>query len=142
MPYWYTSTEQTHVTDGKGKIIPCVASNADWSAILSSGAPIASPPAPEIMPNTISRWQCAVQLRSMGLITKAESLAMIGSATPPAYVEALFSALNSASQQKAREDFGADYYERDNPNITMILPPGTSEDQADEFFRSAGQMKP
>lgn len=142
MPYWYTTSLHTHVTDGRGRFIPCVASNADWAAIVASGEAILPPPPPVTVPGTITRWQCAVQLRSLGLITNAEALDMIGTATPPAYVETLFSALGSSEQQDAREAFGADEYERENPIIVTILPAGTSEADADDFFRAAGQLKP
>jgi hypothetical protein len=142
MTYWYTTADQTAVTDGKGRVIPCSPESPDWAEVLASGEAILPPPPPVTMPNSITRWQCAVQLRTLGLISEAETLGMIGTAAPPAYVEALFAALSPADGQRAREAFGADEYERHNPLIAMLLPPGTTSGQADDFFRAAGQLKP
>lgn len=142
MPYWYTSNAHTFVTDGKGKFIPCTLSNADWANIVASGESILPPPPPVTMPHVISRWQCAVRLREMGLISVSETLDMIGKAIPPAYVETLFAAMPPLQQQDAREAFGANEYEYDNPLIDQMLPPGTTAVQKDEFFRAAGQLRP
>lgn len=142
MPYWYTSAAQNFITDGKGSHIPCVASNADWLRIQAAGEIIFPPPPPVTMPHVISRWQCAVQLREMALITEAEALAMISQATPPAYVEALLASLPANEQQDAREAFGASKYEFDSPHVDRMLPAGTTADQKADFFRAAGQRKP
>jgi hypothetical protein len=119
-----------------------MSSNLDYAALIASGETFLPPPPPVQMASVISRWQCAVQLRVMSLITEAEALEMIRTAAPPAYVEALFAVLTGPEQQKAREDFGADFYDFENTTIDRILPAGTTNAQKEDFFRAAGQLKP
>lgn len=142
MPYWYTDADETAVTDGKGRVIPCEPSNAEWAALVASEESILPPPPPVLMPAAITRWQCAVHMRAISLISDAEALAMIRTAAAPSFVETLFAALDPADQQRAREAFAASEYERGSEIVAMILPPGTTADEVDEFFRAAGQLKP
>jgi len=102
--------------------------------------PEPEPPAPELpyVPYSITRRQCAKELRARGLITGPEMVAMTRTGEPPAMVEAILTALPEAEVWDARADFAADTYLRNNPLlIGMMQASGAVSEDIDNFFRQA-----
>jgi hypothetical protein len=98
------------------------------------------PPAP-VVPASITRRQCALQLLAEGLVTEAEAVAMAATATPPAYVNTLFAGLSSMDRTRALIDFAANTYDRGNPLIVgMMTATGKTPADADAFFLAASQL--
>lgn len=105
-------------------------------------APYVPPPPPAlVVPASITRRQCALQLLAEGLITEAEAVAMAATATPPAYVNTLFDGLSSMDRTRALIDFAASTYDRGNPLIVgMMTATGKTPADADAFFVAASQL--
>lgn len=97
-------------------------------------------PAPPV-PAQVTRRQFAKQMRVAGMITGAESVAMIATGTPPAMIEALLVKLPGDAQISAREDFAADTYLRNDPTMVALLTAaGFSAAEADTFFIEAAKL--
>jgi hypothetical protein len=93
-------------------------------------------PAPSV-PQTITRRQCALQLRAMGTITLAEAKAMTKSAEVPAAVAQVFAGMTEEQRDLAEIDFAAGNYYRDNPLLAMM---GLTPEQLNQFFIAAAQL--
>jgi hypothetical protein len=89
------------------------------------------------IPASITRRQCALQLRAMGTITTAEAKAMTRSAEVPAAVAQVFAGMTTEQQDLAEIDFAAVNYYRDNPLLAMM---GLTEAELDQFFIAAAQL--
>jgi hypothetical protein len=138
-------------TDEYGEV-PYTAVNSDATgpmgrelyqrAIAGDFGPIAPYTAPPpIVPQEITRRQCAKQLRIIGFITPGESVVMIKTATEPTAVAALIAALPAEQQDNAHEDFGADTYRRDNPLLNGLMQAaGKTPEDIDQFFIDAAQL--
>jgi hypothetical protein len=99
------------------------------------------PPPPPVVPASITRRQCALQLLAETLVTEAEAVAMAATATPPAYVNTLFSGLSSMDRTRALIDFAANAYDRGNPLIVaMMTAAGKTPADVDAFFVAAAQL--
>jgi hypothetical protein len=99
------------------------------------------PPAPEPIPRSITRRQCAKQLLNMGMVTDVEALEMTRSGIPPAMVAASFAQLSPGDQILAEIDFAADTYMRDNPLLNnLMVATGASEEEINDFFRAAALL--
>lgn len=97
------------------------------------------PPVP--VPAQLTRRQFAKQMRVAGMITGAESVAMIATAQPPAMIEALFAQLPSDAEIAAREDFAAQTYLRsDHTMVALLTAAGVSSGEADAFFIAAAAL--
>ena len=94
-------------------------------------------PAPPV-PESITRRQCALQLRALGLITGSEAVAMTRDGTPPATIQAYFNMLGEEARTLAEIDFAATSYFRANSLIGALLAAkGMTEADADAFFIAA-----
>jgi hypothetical protein len=95
-------------------------------------------PDPEYAPKSITRRQCAIELRERNLITAQEALDMTRTGIPPAMVQKVFDALSPNDKIVAETDFAADTYLRSNPLLIFIMSAsGASEEDIDQFFISA-----
>ena len=130
-------------TDGEahGREIYAKARAGEFGTVAAYVAPPPPPPEPVIVPASITRRQCALQLLAEGLITEAEAVAMAATATPPAYVNTLFAGLSSMDRTRALIDFAANTYDRGNPLIAaMMTATGKTLADADAFFVAASQL--
>lgn len=128
--------DAVEITDTQWLELICnpLARRWDGSSVVHYTPP-SEPPSP---PPSITRRQCALEMHGRGLITDAEAVAMAATATPPALVETLISALATADQVAARIDFAATSYERANPLLTALMSAqGASAADIDTFFRAA-----
>jgi hypothetical protein len=99
------------------------------------------PPAPPVVPESITRRQCALQLLAMGMITGPEAVAMTRDGTPPAMVQAYIDALPEAEKYRAEIDFAAVAYFRANPLLESIMAAsGSTPEQLDQFFVAAAAL--
>jgi hypothetical protein len=97
-------------------------------------------PEPVEIPHSITRRQCAIELRERSLITPQEALDMTRTGIPPAMVQKIFSSMSETDQLIAETDFAADTYERSNVLLTSIMTAsGASSEDIDEFFLSAAR---
>jgi len=93
------------------------------------------------VPESITRRQCALQLRALGLITGSEAVAMARAGTPPAAIQAYFDTLGEEERIHAEIDFAATSYFRTNPLIGALLAAnGMSETDAGAFFIAAAGL--
>lgn len=96
-----------------------------------------------VVPESITRRQCALQLLAMGTITSQEALDMTKTASIPAAIAAIFDAQVTdgawTPEQKilAEIDFAAIGYYRINSLLSLM---GLTEEQIDQFFIAAGQL--
>jgi hypothetical protein len=114
-------------------------------AVAGDFGPVAAylppPPPPVVIPASITRRQCAIELLNVGLITEAEALAMVTTATPPAFVATLIDNLPEADKMRARINFAADTYDRANPLIVELMAAaGKTPADADAFFVAAAKL--
>lgn len=108
----------------------------EWLAEGNEPEPYVAPPPP--VPQSITRRQCAIELRERTLITPQEALDMTKYGEVPAMVSTLLQSMTEADRINAETDFAADTYERSNPLLIQIMTAsGASEEDIDEFFRSA-----
>jgi hypothetical protein len=90
------------------------------------------------VPQTITRRQCARELFIREMITGPEMVAMTATATPPAMIETVFTAMPQVDQWVARADFAAATYERSNPLLVGIMTAsGSTAADIDQFFIEA-----
>ena len=75
--------------------------------MLGNWVPATTAPAVPEPPASITRRQCAAELFGRDMITSAEAVAMVATATPPAAIEAALTALAEPEQTMARIDFAA-----------------------------------
>jgi len=109
-----------------------------WLAEGNEPEPYIAPPPP--VPQSITRRQCAVELRERNLISAQEALAMTKTGDVPALVNEMFSAMTETDRIIAETDFAADTYLRTNSLLNQIMTAtGASEADIDQFFRDAYQ---
>jgi hypothetical protein len=109
-----------------------------WLAEGNTPEPYIPPPPP--VPQSITRRQCAIELRERQLITPLEALNMTKTATPPAMIQALFDQMEETDRIIAETDFAADNYLRTNPLLNQIMTQsGATEEDIDNFFRQAAE---
>jgi len=141
---WYGQSGEIERKDQNGSIIANekITSIASFQAALDVWQ-IAKDQSPsteetEYVPQSITRRQCAVELRERQLITPQEALDMTRIDTPPALVAQIFSAMSTNDRIVAETDFAADTYLRTNPLLIQIMSEtGATEDDIDQFFRDA-----
>lgn len=96
---------------------------------------------PLIVPQSITRRQCALMLHKTGLITLEDALHMTKNANVPTAIGHLFANLAPPDQIMAEIDFAAINYYRDNPLIVDLMKSsGFTEEQTDGFFIAAAQL--
>jgi hypothetical protein len=112
----------------------------DWTWNGSSFVePVASP----IVPESITRRQCALQLLAIAQITTQEALNMTKTAAVPDAIAAVFDAQVASgawtTDQRilAEIDFAADNYYRSNSLLGLM---GLTEQELDAFFIAAAQL--
>lgn len=106
-----------------------------WLAEGNEPEPYVPPPP---VPQSITRRQCAVELRERGLITPLEALNMTRYGVPPAMIQASFDAMPEVDKIVAETDFAADTYMRSNPLLIQIMSStGASSADIDAFFIAA-----
>lgn len=140
--YKLTSSSTTVQRLSDNAFIPFDGGNRDYQEYLqwlSEGnkpEPYVPPPPP--VPQSITRRQCAIELRERTLITPLEALNMTKTATPPAMIQSIFDAMTENNRILAETDFAADTYLRTNSLLIQIMTStGATEEQIDDFFRSA-----
>lgn len=103
-------------------------------------API--PPEPEpVVPEHITRRQCAMQLFTLNMITSEEAISMTQTGTPPASVMAYIDTLEEPQRTMAIMDFAATNYYRDNPLLAALMTAnGMTDAQVDKFFIAASAL--
>lgn len=96
---------------------------------------------PPTVPKSITRRQCALQLKALQMISAQEAIDMTRSGVPPAAVAAYFATLSDDDRVLAEIDFAAMNYFRDNPLIeTLMTANGMTTEQTDQFFIAAAQL--
>lgn len=111
--------------------------------ILRDGALVdPAPPAPSLVPQTISDRQFFQQLAVQGIITQDEALAAIGPGTLPAALGALVSNLPAEQQFPASMLLkGAVQFERQHPMVAVLGQAfGWTSDQIDDLWRAASRL--
>lgn len=107
-----------------------------WLAEGNQPEPYIPPPPP--VPQSITRRQCAIELRERQLITPLEALNMTKTATPPAMIQSIFDSMQESDGIIAETDFAADTYMRNNQLLIQIMTAtGATSDQIDDFFIQA-----
>lgn len=90
------------------------------------------------VPKSITRRQCAIELRERGQITPREALDMTRNGAPPAMVAGMFTQMPGDAGIIAETDFAAATYMRDNPLLVHLMQAnGADEAAIDDFFRAA-----
>ena len=108
----------------------------EWLAEGNTPEPYVPPPPP--VPQSITRRQCAIELRERTLITPQEALAMTKYGDVPSMVVTYFNTMSNTDIIKAETDFAADTYLRSNPLLVQIMTAsGANTQQIDDFFTSA-----
>lgn len=108
----------------------------EWLAESNQPDPYVAP-LPSV-PQSITRRQCAIELRERQLITPLEALNMTKTATPPAMIQAIFDSMQESDGIIAETDFAADTYLRTNPLLIQIMTAsGATKEEIDDFFRQA-----
>ena len=140
--YKLTSSNTTVQRLTDNAFIPFDRGNRDYQEYLqwleegNQPEPYIPPPPP--VPQSITRRQCAIELRERTLITPLEALNMTKTATPPAMIQTIFDAMTENDKILAETDFAADTYLRTNPLLIQIMSSsGATEEEIDDFFRSA-----
>jgi len=110
----------------------------EWLAEGNTPEPYVAPPPP--VPQSITRRQCAIELRERTLITPQEALDMTKYGEVPAMVSTLLQSMTQSDRINAETDFAADTYLRSNELLNQIMTAsGASEEDIDDFFRSAAE---
>jgi len=140
--YKLTSSPNTVHRLSDNAFIPFDGGNRDyqeylaWLAEGNEPEPYVPPPPP--VPQSITRRQCAIELRERTLITAQEALNMTKYGDVPGIVSQIFSQMTEEDRIKAETDFAADTYMRTNPLLIFIMTAsGASEEDIDDFFRVA-----
>lgn len=98
------------------------------------------PPAP-VVPDSITRRQCAMMMFSLQMISGPEAIAMTQTGTPPYAVQQYLDTLPEPQRTFAIMDFAATNYFRDNPLLFSLMTINNmTEQQVDEFFVGAAQL--
>ncbi len=125
-----------------GSFIPKDAGNRDYQEYLNwlregnQPEPYIPPPPP--VPQSITRRQCAVELRERQLITPLEALNMTKYGDVPAMISQIFAQMTTEEKIVAETDFAADTYLRSNILlITIMTAAGATEQEIDDFFRQS-----
>lgn len=102
--------------------------------------PTPEPQEPPI-PATISKRQFWQQLANMGMITKAEALAVMVSGTLPPAFDALVSALDEDDEFKARMQLATNDYERSNEYVAAFAQAQDIDDATvDEIWKQGATL--
>lgn len=140
--YKLTQSETTVHRLSDNAFIPFDGGNRDYQEYLewlsqgNTPDPYVPPPPP--VPQSITRRQCAIQLREMQLITPQEALSMTKYGDVPAMVSQIFAQMSATDKINAETDFAADTYLRSNPLLVSIMTQsGHTEAEIDQFFRDA-----
>lgn len=108
----------------------------EWLAEGNTPEPYVAPPPP--VPQSITRRQCAIELRERTMITAQEALNMTKYGDVPTMISQLFAQMADEDRIKAETDFAADTYMRTNPLLISIMTQsGSTEEDIDQFFRDA-----
>ena len=110
----------------------------EWLDQGNTPDPYVPPPPP--VPQMITRRQCAIRLRELGMITPLEARNMTKNGDVPAMVMAVFSQMTEEDMINAETDFAADSYLRTNPLLIGVMQAaGKTEEELDDFFRTASE---
>ena len=110
----------------------------EWAAIEGNTIHPADVPPPPPVPQSITRRQCAIELRERQLVTPLEALNMTKTATPPAMIQTIFDSMQESDGIIAETDFAADTYMRNNQLLIQIMTAtGATSDEIDDFFRQS-----
>lgn len=110
----------------------------DWNAVEISKNDYDKITIP--VPQSITRRQCAIELRERSIISSQEALNMTKYGDVPSLVQQLLSQMNDADRIKAETDFAANTYMRSNPLlISVMTEAGSTEEEIDQFFRDASK---
>lgn len=142
MTYKLTSSNNTVQRLTDNAFIPFDRGNRDYQEYLAwleegnKPEPYIPPPPP--VPQSITRRQCAIELRERNLITAQEALDMTKTGEVPSMVAQIFASMSTDDRILAETDFAADTYMRSNPLLIQIMSAsGATEEDIDDFFRVA-----
>jgi hypothetical protein len=141
----YANEQNTKIIltySGKSTEVPVNVNNAVYNKIISDGIEIGpyEPVVTSTIPISITRRQCAIELRERGLITDQEALNMTKYGDIPSIVEQVFAQMSADDRIKAETDFAANTYMRSNPLLIFIMTQaGSSEEEIDQFFKDASE---
>ena len=114
----------------------------DWTQ--QEADEFAAMPAPQILvPESITRRQCALQLLAIGQISAQEALNMTKTAVVPSFVSVIFDERVSSGSWTAEQriiaeiDFAAANYYRNNSLLGLM---GLTSEQIDQFFIEAVKL--
>lgn len=94
-----------------------------------------------IVPQQITRRQCAKRMKQLGMITGGEAVWMVKQGEMPAMVTALVAQLPAEDRDDAELDFAADTYLRSNPLLVgLMTAAGKTSAEIDDFFRTAAEL--
>lgn len=103
--------------------------------------PSSDPVFERVVPESITRRQCALELLNRQIITGAEALDMTRNGTPPTAVMTYIETLPADDQIKAQIDYAAENYYRKNQLLIAIMTANNlSSDDIDEFFINAAKL--
>lgn len=142
MTYKLTTSPTTVHRLADNAFIPFDRGNRDYQEYLAwleegnTPEPYIPPPPP--VPQSITRRQCAIELRERNLITAQEALDMTKTGEVPSMVAQIFASMSTDDRILAETDFAADTYMRSNPLLIQIMSAsGATEEDIDDFFRVA-----
>lgn len=114
---------------------------SDWLYDSATQTFYAPPPPAPIVPTSITRRQCSLELFNRQLITGAEALEMTKNGTPPAAIMAYINTLTPDEQIRAQIDFAAENYFRNNELLIAIMTANNmSPSDIDDFFIAASKL--
>lgn len=94
-----------------------------------------------LVPESITRRQCAMMMFSTQMITGPEAVAMTQSGIPPAAVQAYLDTMPEPDRTMAIMDFAASSYYRENPLLlALMIANNMTEEDVDNFFIAAGKL--
>jgi hypothetical protein len=140
--YKLTSSNTTVQRLSDNAFIPFDGGNRDYQEYLQWLAEDNQPepyiPSPPPVPQSITRRQCAIELRERSFITPLEALNMTKYGDVPPMVSQIFSQMTETERIVAETDFAADTYMRTNSLLTTVMTSaGSTSQEIDEFFRQA-----
>lgn len=122
-----------------GEIVYCPIVGTDYFGYHLENWVMQEPPPP--VPASISRRQCATQLRNIGNITQSEALGMASTAAIPPSIQLYFDAMDPVDRDNAQLEFTATEYSRSNPLLNAIMTAnGLSSQEIDNFFIEAAKL--
>lgn len=138
----YGDLEIRNPTTGRMEDNQLINSLVPWQQALdqwaAAKAALQTPPVEVIVPQSISRRQCAIEMRERGMISPQEALDMVKYGEMPDMVRELIEHLPEEERILIETDFAADSYYRNNTLlVSLMTATGATSDDIDDFFVAA-----